>query len=71
MFSPAEGKIVGTLSGVHERGIKDFQFVIDDYSQGWSIGGDDKLAQWDLASNKAIRYVRKCLIQIKLTLLAE
>ena len=57
MFSPAEGKIVCMLSGVHEQGIKDFQFVVDDQSQGWSIGGDAKLVQWDLTSNTATRYV--------------
>lgn len=56
MFSPAESKIVGRLSGVHEQGIEDFQFVVDDQSQGWSIGGDGKLVQWDLASSKAMRY---------------
>ena len=58
IFSPTQSKIVGKLSGVHEQGIKDFQFVVDDHSQGWSIGGDGKLVQWDVASNKAIRYVR-------------
>ena len=58
IFSPTQSKIVGKLSGVHEQGIKDFQFVVDDQSQGWSIGGDGKLVQWDVASNKAVRYVR-------------
>jgi U3 small nucleolar RNA-associated protein 5 len=56
-FSPAEGKIVCTLSGVHERGIKDFQFVVEDQSQGWSIGGDGKLVQWDLTSKSVVQYV--------------
>ena len=56
MFSPAQGKVVGKLSGAHEREIKDFQFLVGDYLQGWSIGGDGNLVQWDLASNKAIRY---------------
>lgn len=53
MFSPAQGKVVGKLSGVHERGINDFQFVLGDYLSGWSIGGDAKLVQWDLSSNTA------------------
>lgn len=57
IFSPAEGKIVCVLSGVHEQGIKDFQFVVEDQSQGWSIGGDGNLVQWDLTINKATRYV--------------
>lgn len=61
MFSPLQGKVVAKLSGVHERGINDFQFVVGDFSLGWSIGGDGKLVQWDLTSNKANRYEIQCL----------
>lgn len=58
MFSPAEGKIVGTLSGGHEKAIADFKFSpATDYQEGWSIGEDAKLVQWDLSKNKVIRYV--------------
>lgn len=57
MFSPSEGKIVGTLSGVHEKGIKDFKFSPTDYLEAWSIGGDGKLVQWDLSTNQAKRLV--------------
>ncbi|KIV83876.1 hypothetical protein PV11_05865 [Exophiala sideris] len=58
MFSPAEGKVVGTLSGEHERAITDFKFSpATDYKEGWSIGEDAKLIQWDLIQNKAIRTI--------------
>jgi U3 small nucleolar RNA-associated protein 5 len=55
MFSPSEGKVVGKLSGQHERGIKDFKFCGNDYLGGWSVGGEGKLVQWDLGTGKAIR----------------
>lgn len=55
MYSPAEDKITGTLSGVHERGIRDFKFTIQKPSEGWSIGGDGKLVQWDLRKGHSIR----------------
>jgi U3 small nucleolar RNA-associated protein 5 len=55
MFSPAEGKVVGKLNGFHERGVSSFRFVQGDCLWGWSIGGDGKMAQWDLKSNKAVR----------------
>ncbi|OQU98216.1 hypothetical protein CLAIMM_04033 [Cladophialophora immunda] len=57
MFSPAEGRIVGTLSGGHERGVKDFKFSCADYLHGWSIGEDAKLLQWDLAKDQPIRTI--------------
>lgn len=55
MYSPSEGRVVGTLSGAHERGIKDFKFTSYNSSEGWSIGGDGKLVQWDLLKDLAIR----------------
>lgn len=58
MYSPSEDKVVGTLAGSHDRGIKDFKFTADRPSQeGWSIGGDNKLVQWDLRTGQSIRYV--------------
>lgn len=57
MFSPTEAKIVGTLAGVHDRGIRDFKFVQDNYLEGWSLGGDGRLVQWDLNKGQAIRFV--------------
>lgn len=57
MYSSAEGKVVGTLKGGHKRGIKDFRFVSEDNLQAWSLGGDDKLVQWDLQSDQVLRYV--------------
>lgn len=57
MFSPSEGKIVGTLSGVHEKGVKDFRFSTSDYLEAWSIGGDGKLVQWDLSTHQPTRSV--------------
>lgn len=55
MYSPAQGKVVGTLSGVHERGISDFKFTAPDALDGWSIGDDGKLVQWDLQAGRGIR----------------
>ncbi|EXJ77003.1 hypothetical protein A1O3_10160 [Capronia epimyces CBS 606.96] len=57
MFSPAEGKVVGILSGVHERGVKDFKFSPSDYMEAWSIGGDGRLVQWDLSTNQPKRTI--------------
>ena len=63
MFSHAEGRIVGTLTGGHERGVKDFKFSPADYLQGWSVGEDAKLIQWDLSKDQPMRYIliRSCV----------
>lgn len=56
IFSPAEAKMVGSLKGGHTQGIRDFKFV--DYgldAQGWSVGGDGKLVQWNLKTYRSIR----------------
>ena len=55
MFSPSESRVVGTLHGGHERGIKDFRFAPADYLQAWSIGEDAKLVQWDLTKDQPTR----------------
>lgn len=55
MFSPAEDKIVGTLAGGHTGGVKDFKFTADRPQEGWSIGGDNKLVQWDLVTGQRTR----------------
>lgn len=56
-YSPTEDKVVGTLTGVHDKGIKDFKFTAGRPAQeAWSIGGDNKLVQWDLRAGKSIRY---------------
>ncbi|KAJ5762446.1 uncharacterized protein N7511_005828 [Penicillium nucicola] len=58
MYSPAEDKIVGTLTGAHEKGIKDFKFTADRPGQeAWSIGGDNKLVQWDLRTGQSIKAI--------------
>ncbi|KAI9931311.1 hypothetical protein ASPWEDRAFT_22835 [Aspergillus wentii DTO 134E9] len=58
MYSPTEDKIVGTLAGVHEKGIKDFKFTANQPGQeGWSIGGDNKLVQWDLRTGQSTRII--------------
>lgn len=57
LFSPAEGKIVGILTGTHQRGIKDFKFSPPQYREAWSIGGDGKMVQWDLKEGQATRCV--------------
>ncbi|OXV05991.1 hypothetical protein Egran_06241 [Elaphomyces granulatus] len=58
MYSPVEDRIVGTLSGGHDRGIKDFKFTATrPYTDGWSIGGDNKLVHWDLQAGQCLRIV--------------
>ena len=56
MFSPTEGKLVGKLGGVHERGVEACTFSRDEQSI-WSIGGDSKLVQWDLKTDNAVRSI--------------
>ena len=56
MYSPSEDKVVGTLTGVHDKGIKDFKFTADRPAQeAWSIGGDNKLVQWDLRTGQSTK----------------
>lgn len=56
MYSPTEDKIVGTLSGAHENGVKDFKFTSQrPGEEGWSIGGDNRLVQWDLRTGQSLR----------------
>ncbi|KAJ6101094.1 hypothetical protein N7499_000724 [Penicillium canescens] len=58
MYSPSEDKVVGTLTGAHEKGIKDFKFTADRPGQeAWSIGGDNKLVQWDLRTGQSIKTI--------------
>ncbi|KAF6230341.1 hypothetical protein HO133_004681 [Letharia lupina] len=58
MFSPAEAKTVGSLREAHTHGIRDFRFAdIGIYAEGWSIGGDGRLVQWDLRKNRVLRTV--------------
>ena len=54
-FSPSEDKIVGTLKAGHERGVQAFKFTENSYSEGWSIGGDGELVQWDIYTQKPLR----------------
>ena len=56
MFSPTEAKIVGCLKEAHTQGIRDFKFADNGVTaQGWSIGGDGRLVQWDLRKNRVLR----------------
>lgn len=55
MYSPTEGKLVGTLKGGHEKDIRDFKFLEHDGLQAWSIGGDGKLVHWDLMNDRPVR----------------
>lgn len=57
MYCPAEDKVTGVLAGGHEKGIRDFKFTPKKPAQeGWSIGGDGKLVQWNLRKGNVIRY---------------
>lgn len=57
IFSPLEAKILGALKGGHTQGIRDYRFAQDGLQvEGWSIGGDGKLVQWDLKEGRVFRY---------------
>lgn len=55
MYSPPEGKVVGTLRGGHEKDIRDFKFSQHDGLQAWSLSSDGKLVQWDLMNDRPVR----------------
>ncbi|KAE8392048.1 Dip2/Utp12 family-domain-containing protein [Aspergillus alliaceus] len=58
MYSPTEDKIVGTLVGAHDEGVNDFKFTLNKPAQeGWSVGGDNKLVQWDLRTGKSTKII--------------
>ncbi|KAL4932722.1 Dip2/Utp12 family-domain-containing protein [Aspergillus undulatus] len=57
MYSPAEDKIVGTLAGGHIGGVKDFKFTAGRPQEGWSVGGDHKLVQWDLVTGQRTKVI--------------
>ncbi|MCJ1381779.1 Small subunit (SSU) processome component [Xylographa soralifera] len=58
VFSPAEGRYVKTLTDQHAQGIRDFKFVDDGMSsQGWSLGDDSKLVQWNLKTGIAVKSI--------------
>lgn len=56
-YSPAKAGVVGALGGVHTQGIKVFRFstVEGKPAEGWSVGGDGKLVQWDIRTGASIR----------------
>ena len=58
LFSPAEAKVIGVLKDGHSRGVLNFKFVESGRrSRAWSLGGDQKLVEWDVWQRTIIRYV--------------
>ncbi|GBF61821.1 U3 small nucleolar RNA-associated protein [Trichophyton mentagrophytes] len=58
MYCPSEDKVTGVLTGGHEKGIRDFKFTPKKPAQeGWSIGGDGKLVQWNLRKGSIVRVI--------------
>ncbi|KAL9129828.1 MAG: hypothetical protein Q9217_001826 [Psora testacea] len=58
LYSPAEAKTVGLLREGHAQGIRSFRFVDDGVGdEGWSVGGDARLVQWDLKTSRPIRTI--------------
>ncbi|KAL5343729.1 Dip2/Utp12 family-domain-containing protein [Aspergillus crustosus] len=57
IYSPIEDTIVGILTGGHTGGVRDFKFTVDRPQEGWSIGGDNKLVQWDLTTGQKTRTI--------------
>ena len=56
LFSPSEDKVVAILKGPHDREVKQFQFTEGKYSEGWSIGADGRLVQWDITTQQPLQY---------------
>ena len=53
---------MGTLSEAHTQGIRDFKFANNGlHAEGWSLGGEGRLIQWDLRKNRVIRLDGPCL----------
>ncbi|KAL9620679.1 MAG: hypothetical protein Q9160_004815 [Pyrenula sp. 1 TL-2023] len=57
LFSIDDSRIISTLSRGHERGVSDFKFTGNKPSEGWSIGGDGKLVQWDVLGRSVKRTI--------------
>ncbi|KAL9103580.1 MAG: hypothetical protein Q9163_001382 [Psora crenata] len=58
LYSPAQAKAIGLLTGGHTKGIRSFKFSEDGVpSDGWSVGGDARLVQWNLESFQLIRAI--------------
>ena len=58
LFSPTQSKVIATLKDGHTRGILNFKF--EDFgrsSKAWTLGGDEKLVQWDVWQRSIIRCV--------------
>lgn len=56
IYSPTESKVLVTLKDVHSRGIRDFKFSNDGREgKAYSLGGDGRLAQWDLQHGTTTR----------------
>lgn len=56
MFSITSAQVVQVLRCGHTRGVKAFKFAQEGKDQeGWSIGGDGKLVQWDLRKGTSLR----------------
>ena len=59
MYSPKEGKLVETLKDGHTQGIRDFKFNdLAPAAEGWSLGGDGILVNWDLRHGTKTKYAR-------------
>ena len=54
-LSTAEDKVLYELAGGHSRGIRDFKFNHENLEEAWSIGGDNKLVQWNTSQQKPLR----------------
>ena len=48
LYSPAQGKVVTSLTEAHSQGIRDFRFASGSARKAWSLGGDGKLVEWSL-----------------------
>ena len=56
LYAPLEARIVGRLQVGHQKGIYDFKFAKHGpQAEGWSLGGDGRLIQWDLEKKSIVR----------------
>ena len=59
IFSPSQAKDLARLDGAHTKGIRDFKFVDRGRDgEGWSLGGDGQLVQWNISKGDVIRWAR-------------
>ena len=62
LYSPAEVKVIATLRDGHAQGIVNIRFQNHGQSsRAWSLGGDERLVEWDVMQRSILRCVSRPL----------